>query len=70
MQKNIAVGEATDDNMAHAYCTLGTYGYEHIFPEYVKLIAFLLQLWFHECVSMLRHTYSACFVRRIFVLTG
>jgi hypothetical protein len=31
--------------------------------EYVILIAFPLQHWCHECVSLLRHTYAACLVR-------
>ena len=29
-------------------------------PEYVILINFALQLWLHECASMLHYTYIAC----------
>ena len=29
--------------------------------EYVIIIAFLRQQWFHECVSLLPYTYIACF---------
>jgi hypothetical protein len=31
--------------------------------EYAILIAFLLQQWWHECVSLLRYTYIACIVQ-------
>jgi len=30
-EKYCEVGEATDDNMAHAHCMLDTYGYKHTF---------------------------------------
>ena len=70
MWKNIAVGEATDDNMAHARFTLGTSGYKHTLPEYVTHIAFLLQQWLHERVSILCYKYAACFIRHVFILTG
>jgi len=30
--------------------------------EYVILIAFPLQQWLHECISMLYYTYIACLV--------
>jgi len=35
--------------------------------EYVILIAFPLQQWLHERVSMLRYTYIACIVSATFI---
>ena len=43
-------GQATDDNMAHARCMLGKYGYAH--SVYVIFIAFPLQQLLHERASM------------------
>ena len=34
--------------------------YTHTHSVYVILIAFPLQQWLHERVSLLRHTYTAC----------
>jgi len=58
MQKNTAVGEATDGNMAHVHFTLGTQDYEHTLPERVPLIAFPLQQRLHEGFSMLRYVHT------------
>ena len=52
--------QATDDNMAHAHCTLDTQGYKHTHSGCVILIAFPLQQWLHESAAMLRYTYIAC----------
>jgi hypothetical protein len=41
--------------MAHALCMMDISGY-------VTLIAFPLQKWLHERLSMLRYTYIACLV--------
>jgi len=48
VQKYIRAALATDDNMAHAHCTLDTKGYEHSLSEYVILVAFPLQHSLHE----------------------
>jgi hypothetical protein len=49
--------------MAHAHCTLGTYGYKHTLSEYVILIAFPLQQWLRELTSVLRlRTFSVLFL--------
>jgi len=50
------VGDATDNNMAHAHTTLGTWGYKPKLAEYVTIIAFLLQQWLHGCASLLRYS--------------
>jgi len=36
--------------------------------EHIILIAFPLQLWLHEYISMLGYTYYACFVYILFCL--
>ena len=56
------VGQATDDNMAHAHVTLDSKGYKHIFKEYVIILAFPQQQLLHERAAMLRSTYIACLV--------
>jgi hypothetical protein len=43
--------------MAHALYVLDTYGYRYTYSSCVTLIAFTLQQWLHEHVSMLRYTY-------------
>jgi len=64
-KKYCAAGEAKDDNMAHAHCTLGTYGYKHTLSEYVILIAFPLQQWLRELASVLRlRTLSVLFLSK------
>jgi hypothetical protein len=52
-------GQATDDNTAHAYCVLDTWGYKHTL---VILIAFPQQQWLRERVSLLGYTYIAWIV--------
>ena len=56
-------GQATDGNMARANCMLGDWGYRHTHSQYVILIAFPVQQWLHERVSMLRYTYIASIVK-------
>jgi hypothetical protein len=53
------VGHAKDGNLARACCMLKA-TYKH--SEYVILIVFPLQQWLHKRASVLRYTYSACFV--------
>ena len=40
----------------------------NIHPEYVILIAFLLQQWLHERASLFRYTYVVCCSFAYFVL--
>jgi len=40
VEKYRRAGQATDDNMAHAYCMLDIKGYKHTLTEYLILIAF------------------------------
>jgi hypothetical protein len=54
--KYCRVGQAKDDNMAHAHCTLDTYGYKYTQSVCVILIAFPLLYWFQESTSVLRYT--------------
>ena len=61
MEKYSIAEQASDDNMAHAQCMLDTLGYKYN-SEYVIRIAFPLQQYLHERVSMLRCTYIACLV--------
>jgi hypothetical protein len=51
--------QATDDNMAHAYCMLDNKGYKHTF-RIRNTFCFLLQQWLHERASMLRYTFRVC----------
>jgi hypothetical protein len=60
MEKYCTAGQATNDNVAHAYFTLDTQGYKHTLSEHVILIAFLLQQWLQEHVSGLSYTHIAC----------
>jgi hypothetical protein len=58
MWKYITAGQARDDNIAHAHCTLDIQGYKLS----IIVMAFLRQQWLHEGASMPRYTYIACFV--------
>jgi len=60
VEKYCRVGQATDDNMAHAHCMLDNQGYTH--TQYIILIAFPLQQWLQERTSVLWYTYIACLV--------
>ena len=60
MEKYCRAGQATDDNMAHAHCMLEKATNTH--TVCVTLIAFPLQQWLHEPLSMLRYAYIACLV--------
>ena len=52
MEKCSAARESTDNNGVHEHFTLGTYGYKHTFLDYAIPIAFLLEQWLQERVSM------------------
>ena len=47
-------GQATEDNMVHANTCTGC----------VTITDFPLKQWLHECATMLRYTYTACFLIR------
>jgi len=49
-KKYSRIGEAIDDNMAHALFTLGTKGHKHTLTEYVIPIALPPQQLLHERV--------------------
>ena len=66
MWKNIVAGQATDGNMAHAYCMLDTYGYKH--SALAILIAFPLQQWLHECALVLCLHCLSCFLWFLYIL--
>ena len=53
-------GQVTDDNKERAHCILDKATNTH--SEYVTFIAFPLQQWLQECVSMLRYPYISCLV--------
>ena len=59
MEKFCRAEQATDDNTAHAHCMLDNYHY-NTHSEYVIPVAFPLQQWLHERVSLLRYAYSVC----------
>ena len=61
MAKYCRAGQATDDNMAHARCMLGSYGYKHD-SERVTVIALPRQQCLHECASKIHYMYIACLV--------
>ena len=48
-------GQATDDSMAHAHCTLDTKGYKHTLRICNTYCFPLQQQWLHDHTSMLRH---------------
>jgi len=54
--------QATDENTAHAHCTLDNKGYTHTHSQFVTLIAFPLQRWVQEPALILRHKYIDCLV--------
>ena len=60
MEKYCRVGQATDDNMAHAHCLLDKATNTH--SEYIILNAFPLQQWLQERVPVLRYTCIAYLV--------
>jgi hypothetical protein len=45
-EKYCSLGQATDNDMAHAHCMLDTYGYKNT-HTLCNIVAFLLQLWLH-----------------------
>jgi hypothetical protein len=63
VEKYGGVGQATDDNITRRMriaCWITKATETH--SEYVILIAFPLQQWLQERVSMLRYTYIVCLV--------
>jgi hypothetical protein len=63
MEKYGRTGEVTDDNIIQCMlfpCWVTEATETH--TEYVIIIAFPLQQWFHECASVLRYTYSVFLV--------
>jgi hypothetical protein len=61
VEKYCRPGWATEDNVVHALaCWIPDVTNAH--PEYVIHIAFPLQQWLHEHISLLRYTYIACLV--------
>jgi hypothetical protein len=56
VKKYGTAGQATDDNITWRM------RFADAHSEYVILIAFPRQKWLRERASMLRHTYTACFV--------
>jgi len=55
-EKYCRASHATDGSMvAHVHCLLDKEGYK-THSEYVILIAFPLQQWLHECMSMFHCT--------------
>ena len=59
VEKCCRAGQATDDNTAHAYWKLDTYGYKYTLSGCVILTAFPRPQYLHERASMLRYTYLA-----------
>ena len=57
VEKYYRAGQVTDDNTAHAHYVLSTYSYAH--TQNITLIAFPLQQWLHEHISLLHYTYIA-----------
>ena len=57
MGKYCRAGEDTDEKMAHAPMTLGSYGNKHTLSEYVIRIATMVA---RRRASMLRYAYIAC----------
>jgi hypothetical protein len=55
VEKYCTVGQATDDNIAHAHRILDTWGYEYTHSGCAILIVFPLQKWLHDRASMLRY---------------
>jgi hypothetical protein len=60
MEKYCRARQATDENMAHAHCMLGTKVYEYTLR--ICNNAFPLQQRLHKRAFMLRYTYIACLV--------
>ena len=54
MEKFSRTGQATDDNMAHVYFTLGPKAANTKFRNIEIITSLLLQQFFHERVSVLR----------------
>jgi hypothetical protein len=59
IEKYYRVGQATDDNVAHAHCMLYTQGYKYT-HRLCNTNCFPLQQWLHERASVVRYTYFAC----------
>jgi hypothetical protein len=62
VEKYCTAGQVTGDNMSRAHCMLDTKDYKHTHSEYAKFIAFPLQQWLQERVSILRFTHIAWLV--------
>jgi len=66
VEKYCRAVQVTDDNMAHAHCILDPKDYKYTHSGCVTFFAFPQQQSLHEHVSMLRYTYIACLVLRLF----
>ena len=63
MKIHLIAGRATDDNIAHARCSLDTQDYKHTLR--ICNISFTQQQCLHESASMLLFTtYIACLAKR------
>ena len=60
------MGQATDENMAHAHYMLNTKDYKHALRIY-NTYCFPLQQWLHERSLRLRYTYTVYLVKTFFV---
>ena len=64
VEKYGKAGQATEDNVSQPHCMLDNYELNtDVHWEYVVLIASPLQQLFNGCASMLRHTYTAWFLK-------
>jgi len=61
LEKCRKMEEATDANMAHTHCMMGTKA-TNTHLEYVILTDFPLQHWLYRLTSQLHYTYIACLV--------
>jgi hypothetical protein len=61
MEKYGRAGQATDDNLAHAFCILDNERYKHTL-RICDTYSFPRQKCLHERASMLHYTYIACLV--------
>ena len=58
-------GQATDDNMAHAHCTLDNWGYGRTLTI-CNTSCFARKQWLCERASVLRYTYIFCLVSSLY----
>jgi len=60
-KKYCRVGPATNDNMAHSHCMLGTYGYKHTHSQYI-IPTVLPDQWSYDGALMWCYMHVACLV--------